>query len=753
MLNRRTFLKTGLKTGAAAIPVSAAINKLDAIETPSTEDLVEAGLVGATPNLVALPKRLAPLDPSSQPWQQRVRRVGQSNMTEHDPAVMNIDEWADYWHSAQADVVFISVTGILAFYPSKVKFHRHGKFLNGRDFFGECVAAARKRGMRVVARMSPDLNWGDALEAHPEWAMRHKDGSVQFSGEEPRLFKTCMFSTYMDDYMPAIIREINSLYDVDCFYANGWPPLGSLPDCHCAICSKLPPSGTPAYWRAFNDRVFEIWQKYDAIAKEKKPDSFFFANSGGNVRGGPNLDRLGKTVQWFQADNQGRTYDEPSIWGCSLQGRVCNAVLDGKVAANVTAAYSTGVVGWRNASKNADEARMWMAQTSASGMRPYFHFVGSENGFCEDRRWQKVGEEYFRWTARHDANFKTRRSIANIGVVIGQSTQLLYPGPATVHSRAYMHETTQGTYDALLQGRYAFDYVHEDRLDADRLSKYRLLILPNIAMLSDHQCDQLRDFVKAGGSLMASFETSLYDENLNRQENFGLADLLGTSKAGEAIGTNGNAYYARIENPTAAQHHPITNGFAGTNWIPGAQNRIPLKPTKDPLLTVVPGFVRYPPELAYPPLSHTDEPAVGLRDLGSSRTAYFSGDIERTYWLTGHGDLLRLMHNTINWLTHDERVVSIDGDGLIEMFCWETEPGYAVHLLNYTNPNTHHGWLRSVYPLGPQTIRMKLPSGVRVKSVQLLEAERTIPFVADAGVLRFTIPKIKDYEVAAITIA
>jgi hypothetical protein len=753
MLNRRTFLKTGLKTGAAAIPVSAAINKLDAIETPSTEDLVEAGLVGATPNLVALPKRLAPLDPSSQPWQQRVRRVGQSNMTEHDPAVMNIDEWADYWHSAQADVVFISVTGILDFYPSKVKFHRHGKFLNGRDFFGECVAAARKRGMRVVARMSPDLNWGDALEAHPEWAMRHKDGSVQFSGEEPRLFKTCMFSTYMDDYMPAIIREINSLYDVDCFYANGWPPLGSLPDCHCAICSKLPPSGTPAYWRAFNDRVFEIWQKYDAIAKEKKPDSFFFANSGGNVRGGPNLDRLGKTVQWFQADNQGRTYDEPSIWGCSLQGRVCNAVLDGKVAANVTAAYSTGVVGWRNASKNADEARMWMAQTSASGMRPYFHFVGSENGFCEDRRWQKVGEEYFRWTARHDAHFKTRRSIANIGVVIGQSTQLLYPGPATVHSRAYMHETTQGTYDALLQGRYAFDYVHEDRLDADRLSKYRLLILPNIAMLSDHQCDQLRDFVKAGGSLMASFETSLYDENLNRQENFGLADLLGTSKAGEAIGTNGNAYYARIENPTAAQHHPITNGFAGTNWIPGAQNRIPLKPTKDPLLTVVPGFVRYPPELAYPPLSHTDEPAVGLRDLGSSRTAYFSGDIERTYWLTGHGDLLRLMHNTINWLTHDERVVSIDGDGLIEMFCWETEPGYAVHLLNYTNPNTHHGWLRSVYPLGPQTIRMKLPSGVRVKSVQLLEAERTIPFVADAGVLRFTIPKIKDYEVAAITIA
>ena len=83
--------------------------------------------------------------------------------------------------------------------------------------------------MRVVARMSPDLNWGDALEAHPEWAMRYADGSVQHSSEEPALFKTCMFSRYMDDYVPDIMREVNSLYDVDCFYTNGWPPLGSLP--------------------------------------------------------------------------------------------------------------------------------------------------------------------------------------------------------------------------------------------------------------------------------------------------------------------------------------------------------------------------------------------------------------------------------------------------------------------------------------------------------------------------------------------
>ena len=177
MLNRRTFLKTG----AAALPLATTLDTL------SAEAVAAVAETGPTPNLVPLPTRLAPADPAALSWQQKVRRVGQSNMTEHDPAVMNLEEWGDYWHSAGTDIVFISVTGILAFYPSKVKFHRHGKFLNGRDFFGECVAIAKKRGMRIIA-VSPDLNWGDALEAHPEWAMRNKDSAPYSSAAKIRAF-------------------------------------------------------------------------------------------------------------------------------------------------------------------------------------------------------------------------------------------------------------------------------------------------------------------------------------------------------------------------------------------------------------------------------------------------------------------------------------------------------------------------------------------------------------------------------------
>jgi len=266
-------------------------------------------------------------------------------------------------------------------------------------------------------------------------------------------------------------------------------------------------------------------------------------------------------------------------------------------------------------------------------------------------------------------------------------------------------------------------------------------------MLSDKQCDQIRDYVHSGGSIMASFETSLYDENLKPRSEFGLADLLGISKAGDVVGTNGNAYYGRIE-----RSHPILDGFANTNWLPGAQNRVPLRPVRDAVLTVVPGFVQYPPELAYPPVPQTDQPAVVLGEIGSSRIAYFPGDIERTFWLTGHGDLLRLLHNTIRWITGDERIIEVAGEGFLELFAWETTPGYAVHLLNYTHPNAHHCWLDSAYPLGTQAVRMKLSEGVKIESVELLRAEQNVPFKVEGDVLSFTIPRIDDYEIAAITV-
>ena len=721
MIDRRAFLKAGL----ASVPMACTA---DSLEWMAEHDARAQNTVAGTADDLQ--------------WQSKLRRIGQTNFTEHDPAVFDIERWADYWSSVRVGAVFISITGILAFYPSTVPFHRHGKFLNGRDFTGELHDAAKKRGMHSVARYSPDLNWGDALAAHPEWFMRSEQGAPLSTADDPDLFQTCMFSAYMTDYVPAVMREVNSRYDMDAHYTNGWPSF-SLPVCYCNVCRTLPPPKTPAYWEKFNQRVIYLLKLYDSIAKEKKPSSFYFLNMGGGIRATPNLALFGERCSWFQADNQGRGGQDEPVWGAAQQGRVCNAVLDGKMATNITGAWSTGPIRWREITKSPAEAQTWFEQTSASGLVPYFHVVGGEKGLGEDLRWEKIGRDYLQWTAKHDAHFENTRAIANIGVLIGQRTQLFYKPPHNVS----MQQCMDAMYYALLEGRFLFDFVHEDRMQPERINKYAALILPNTALLSDEQCAQLRAYVDQGGSLMATFETSMYTNDNQRRTDFGLADVFQMNLAGEMVGRRGNAnpYLARI-----GRQHPILDGFADTHWLPGSEYRLPLAPIDDPVLTVVPGYVAYPPELSYPPVSQTNEPAIVIRERGKSRLVYFPGDIEATMWLSGHTDLSRLLQNAIRWVSGDSAPVTAEGKGLVEIFAWETKPGFAVHVLNYTNPNTHRGWVREFYAIGEQRVRMQLPSGRRITRVELLRAERDIPFRHVGSTIEFAIPSVMSYEVAAL---
>ena len=80
---------------------------------------------------------------ASLPWQRQIRRAGQLNMTEHDPVSLDVEAWADYWANLKVGMTYISVTGILAYYQTKVPFHKKGKFLGDRDFFGDCREAAQ----------------------------------------------------------------------------------------------------------------------------------------------------------------------------------------------------------------------------------------------------------------------------------------------------------------------------------------------------------------------------------------------------------------------------------------------------------------------------------------------------------------------------------------------------------------------------------------------------------------------------------
>ncbi len=153
--------------------------------------------------------------------------------------------------------------------------------------------------------------------------------------------------------------------------------------------------------------------------------------------------------------------------------------------------------------------------------------------------------------------------------------------------------------------------------------------------------------------------------------------------------------------------------------------------------------------MVYTKTPHTDEPAVILRENGASRLAWFPGDVDRSFWRSNDGDLSLLLRNSIRWLLRDKQPVTVSGDGVTELFAWKTQAGYALHVLNYTNPNMLRGWFRETYPIGPQNVRMHLPA--TVSQVRALRANAALPFKKVPTGIEFTIPKITDYEIIALT--
>lgn len=702
---------------------------------------------------------------SGNPWYATMRRCGQLNFNERDPLTLNADAWMDYWASLKVNAVLLNGGGIVAFYPTKIPYQHRSEFLGERDLFGDMAAAARKRGIRVVARMDCNYAYQEALEAHPEWFEKDRDGSFRRQDECPWLFKTCMFSTYFTEQMPAIYREMNERYSPDGFFTNGWPSTGTLEVCYCPACQKIyrektggvPPETTDAqnpvyrkYYEVYMDRIAEVWKLWNKVAQEKNPDSVYVGNLGGGIRTVKDVKRLGEVAAWFNADHQGRPTESP-IWICAQQGRVAQSVMDGRTITNVIGAYSTSSPLWRHSSKADAEARLWMAQITASGMVPWYHWLG---GSPEDNRWRKSGRAFYDWLAANENHFRNRRSLANIAVLYPQSTIAFYRSDGARERRLNGEridptDYLQGLYYALLEGRFLFDFVHQENLTQASLKRYKVLLAPNAAYLRDGECQAVREYVSSGGSLLASFETSRYNEWGERREDFCLADVLGVHVAGDPIGPFNNSYM-HIDRP-----HPITDGFKDTEILPGPEFRVPvghLAPAST-FLSVIPHYPAFPPEMVYPRIRRTEEPAAVFREGqgNSGKVVYFPGDIARTAWKSGNPDLNRLIIRSIDWLMNGQAApVTVQGDGMVEIFGWETEPGLAVHILNYTNPNLMRSFVRRLYPIGPLAVKLKLPQMKKISTVRALRAGRTLPFKQTGGTVEFEVPSVRDYEVAAL---
>lgn len=704
-----------------------------------------AVIAGSAAAIGSLPGRADATQDRQTPWYRQIKRIGQTNFNERDPEFGDVDAWADYWAAAKVQAVALSVSGLVAFYPTKIPFFHLSNRLNGRDLFGECLNAAKKRGIRVIGRMSPDIQVPDPglLAAHPLWFRRNQAGDIQ--SPAPDIAYTCQFSGHFTEQQPAILRELTSRYDVDGVYMNGWP---TMQVCYCENCRKIGNPHSEVYKAALMDSAARLTDLYRGIVTAGRKDRFYSCNIvGGMEDSGLDQWKLTRSADWYTSDNQARSTMNEPVWQAAQQVKYAHAMMGDRPVAAVTASYArSGPAAWRQVADTSYEPLSRMAQTTAAGGIVWYHHLGLEQGFKQDRRWQQPGLQFLSWHAANEAHFHNVRSLSNVAIVLPTNT-MSHPKDESGRSTDYL----QGFYAALVDARIPVDFVHENELTPQRLAPYRLLILPNFARMSDAQAQALNAYVKGGGSLLATYQTGLFTETGIRRADFALGPLFGVVSAGDG-NRAANASFA-VHLQYIREKGPITAGFDDTTWIAGPSSSLTVRAIAGEVpLALIDPYPVYPPEAVYQRGPPGNRPAVVTRQLGKARLAYFAGDVDATYWRLDNSDLGKLLVNTVRWLIQDDLPLAVDGEGLMEVAGWQTEPGYAIHLLNYNGPNAFRGHMRKPVPLGPQQVRVMLSDAARVRSARLLRAGETINFRRNGPAIEIIVPRIELHEVVALEV-
>jgi hypothetical protein len=310
-------------------------------------------------------------------------------------------------------------------------------------------------------------------------------------------------------------------------------------------------------------------------------------------------------------------------------------------------------------------------------------------------------------------------------------------------------------YHALVEARVPFDFVHEAFLTPEALDRYACVILANAVALSDAQCEALRAYVQRGGGLVATFESTRYDETGQRRPDFGLGDLFGVRDAGGVEGPMKNSYLT-LEGGDRGRHDVlrgledaprVINGVWRVRVAArdGARSTAPL--------TLVPSYPDLPMEDVFPRQERTDEPALYLRDVGRGRVAYFPWDVDRTFWEVLSPDHGALIAGATRWASRDAGAVTVTGPGLVEVAVWRQAASLTVHLVNLTNPMCMKGPLRELLPVGAQRVRITVPDGARATRVSLLTAGIEPPATRDGRTITIEVPSILDHEVVAVDLA
>lgn len=384
-------------------------------------------------------------------------------------------------------------------------------------------------------------------------------------------YKPCFNHRECVDYLKRIVRYAIEEVKTDMIHFDNFR-LSPEPDsCHCEVCKRkflsflktkypsnkireqrfgftnldniLPPTYsiwcTPFTLEKINDPVRQEWidfrcqslaEVYRELAdyiRKLNPTVVVECNPGPGGVDGENSAFL-RGIDYPRICSHGDVFwsEEPNQAMLTQDGNLVSKIRTfkaGRTLENVVLSYTgkfdfkfiDGVFKWYR--RSAEEIELSMAESlSFNGGT-----LGKIGGFLEAETLEGVvslqpeRKKYIEFHKKYQHYYEDTTGIAEVAVLRSYAS-LAYDCFAP-HLSVILFE------QSLIQRQMLFDIIFDNELH--NLSKYSVLVLPNVECLSTEQMEIIRDFVANGGGLVATEDTSLYDQWRRRRPNFGLADL------------------------------------------------------------------------------------------------------------------------------------------------------------------------------------------------------------------------------------
>ncbi len=413
--------------------------------------------------------------------------------------------------------------GDYAYYDSRVALKCPG--LGTRDVLRETVDAAAPHDLPVIAYCVVQQG-GHFLAAHPEFAMRDAQGAVI-----PGRF--CLNSGYLET-LRQLATEMLAYgiagFHIDMLDQGFGPPYG----CFCAHCRKgfqreyAAPMPEGVSWDAAWDRMLEFRARSSARFERELRDHIKRVNPKAtvdfNYHGNPPFSWEVGQLPVLHAVNGDFITGETGVWGFSALGVGLNAEFYRAATPGLPfqVAMQRGVRMYHDQTTRPLADLRWELFTLlAHGAFVTVVDKTAFDGRLDPVAYERIGKAFAEVHAKR-AHFG-QAPLAEVGIWFGSRTRdwrgRLEPGE--------YFQCFQGAHKAMVYAHVPWAVILDENVTAETLARFRVVCLPNVAILSEREVALLRAYVEKGGALIVTGLSGCADRMGNLQARAAIEALTG----------------------------------------------------------------------------------------------------------------------------------------------------------------------------------------------------------------------------------